>query len=435
MTPPTWSTGLLVVWCLAHLVFQLWFMPAGHEPALADSLGVLCELHQGSDSWHHMIAAYQEGAGGGQANLYTTVVFDREIKATYPPTALLPFVAFEAWGVRPPDWPLALLATSYVAYLLLAGVLVALLWKATAAWGGPDQMHRPLERGGLALAAVLACLTFFPVTQGLSNGQVQLWITLAMGLALLCWLADRRAWSGACLAVAALLKPHYALVLAWGLMRREWGLVSAFCGVAAAAVAVSWWRFGIASHLNYLDVMRFFSTHIELKQSNQSLAGILYRLRGDEGPGVWFPTFDLWTHGALGVFAVALLAAALLLPSRGGWRGDVFDLGIMLASLTLISPIAWRHHYGVFLPLFALAFVYLAASRPAPRVRWGLLAACYLLIGTAWNAPKAPYGSWLGLGDAAMFFGGVAMLALLHGLRREAPLTAGAPEPLPVVRA
>ena len=47
-----------------------------------------------------------------------------------------------------------------------------------------------------------------------------------------------------------------------------------------------------------------------------------------------------------------LIAAAWLAPRRDR-QGSLFDLAIVSVTATAVSPVAWEHHYGILLPLFA----------------------------------------------------------------------------------
>ena len=51
-------------------------------------------------------------------------------------------------------------------------------------------------------------------------------------------------------------------------------------------------------------------------------------------------------------------------------------LGIVVVSLTLASPIAWEHHYGVFLPVFAFMAGVLRRATPKSSRARDLLRIC-----------------------------------------------------------
>jgi hypothetical protein len=60
--------------------------------------------------------------------------------------------------------------------------------------------------------------------------------------------------------------------------------------------------------------------------------------------------------------------------------GGVTDLMILLLSTTMASSIAWEHHYGIMLPMFALVTPALLRLRPCGRWTLGLLVVAYELV-------------------------------------------------------
>src|SRR5262249_27549320 len=153
--------------------------------------------------------------------------------------------------------------------------------------------------------------------------------------------------------------------------------------------------FGLADHLDYLRVLSFMSQHGEGYYPNQSINGLLNRLMSITEPRLYanleffpdrFPPFNPWVYGGTLIAAVLVLLTALFpLPTlrrvrgREGWGRDrVIDFCIMALSATIASPIAWEHHYGILLPVFAV----LLATAPASRGLLTWLAASYVLTST-----------------------------------------------------
>jgi hypothetical protein len=97
----------------------------------------------------------------------------------------------------------------------------------------------------------------------------------------------------------------------------------------------------------------------------------------------------------------------------------VVDFCTMAVSCTVASPIAWEHHYGVLLPVFAVVLV--NALRHRAWLPW--LIASYILasnyfIQTHFLAPTV----W-NVGQSYLLFATWILLALLH-LRPPPPLAA-----------
>jgi alpha-1,2-mannosyltransferase len=130
-----------------------------------------------------------------------------------------------------------------------------------------------------------------------------------------------------------------------------------------------------------------------------------------------FPPYNLWVHAGTVSAFVAILLPALLW--RGGAHDRLLDLCTMLVSVTLASPIAWEHHYGVLLPIFAIV----VASVP-PRRGWIVwLAASYVLVSTFFAASKLLAPSLLNVAQSYRLAGGALLLGLLYLHRRN--LSAG----------
>jgi alpha-1,2-mannosyltransferase len=90
------------------------------------------------------------------------------------------------------------------------------------------------------------------------------------------------------------------------------------------------------------------------------------------------------------------------------------DLSIIFLGLTIASPIAWEHHYGVLLPIFAVL-----VPTALPQKTFGKWTTAYLLVAfllisqkldkltnLLWNSP-------LNFVQSYMFFGALLLLILL----------------------
>ena len=82
------------------------------------------------------------------------------------------------------------------------------------------------------------------------------------------------------------------------------------------------------------------------------------------------------------------------------------------ASVTIASPIAWEHHFAVFLPVYVVAYAALAQSLG----KLILLAASYLLVATYIAAAQLLAPTFLNVLQSYMLFGSLILLALLHAL-------------------
>jgi len=90
----------------------------------------------------------------------------------------------------------------------------------------------------------------------------------------------------------------------------------------------------------------------------------------------------------------------------------------MLVASTMASPIAWHHHYGIFVPMFATALPALMYVRPLGRATAPLFLLSYVAIANCMPNPEGLFWSrWLGLAGSHVFFGGLIFFGLLLALR------------------
>jgi hypothetical protein len=242
----------------------------------------------------------------------------------------------------------------------------------------------------LITASVLAggaTLVFFPATISYVLGQVQTIVNAAIAVALLCWLRRWESGAGVAIAVASLIKPHFALLFLWGAMRRRWrfvtaGLVALVAGTLAA-IAV----FGLAEHWDYVRVLGHIGTRGEALYANQTVNGLLNRLVQPDAHRGW--DFHSYPPPHPVVMAGTLASSALLLvvafwgPRRLGFAGSALDLAVVWLTVTIASPIAWDHHYGGLPPILVLGAG--AAWATGPPWTAYALAAATVITGILWE--------------------------------------------------
>lgn len=378
------------------------------------------------DSWLPMRAALLH-VHRDEAPLYATVFFEERTKFQYPPTSLvlLEPLAHVRGGVA--DRVLNGISLGAVAAVALA--LAALLWRADESLRGAPPS--PVDRAALALLAVVAVLTYYPIVRGVYLGQIQTWIDAAVAGALWLWVAGRERASGVLVALACAIKPTLGGLLLWGLVRREWRFAQGFTLAGAALLGTSLALYGLGDHLGYLEVLGHMSRHGESFHANQSVGGLLHRALGN-GPNLDFEAdafapYHPLVYAGSWLSSLALMAGALVWRRPAGEATRRVDLAIACTTFTLASPIVWEHHYGVLLPVFALALpVALAGGRRPRAVLAAALAGAYVLTSnnfrllnrlaeTAWN-PLQSY----------VLFGGLLLLFVLYALRGRAAQEAGA---------
>ncbi len=276
-----------------------------------------------------------------------------------------------------------------------------------------------------------------------SLGQIQVWINALLAAALLSWMLGRKAVSGVLIGALCLLKPHYGLFVLWAMLRREWRFAAACIAIALAGLAAAAAVFGIANHLDYVRVLSFLSERGEAFYPNHSVNGLLNRLMAMKTPSLIlefenhkFPAYSRLVYGGTLLSSALILSLALFRRMRAGAGGSI-DFATMALSLTMASPIAWEHHYGVLLSVCALLVARLYGRGPQ---LW-LLALAYAVAATYVQAAQALAPTYYNIFlKFYLLFAAIAVLALLHlqktsgrvssicnpiGVPRSAPLLPG----------
>ena len=365
------------------------------------------------DSWRPMRMARDLLADPRDPRLYPELFFERGVKLQYPPTSILfldllhPFA-----GGR---W----LANEVLNGISWLAVLVALLisiWILDRAARGP-----PADRALRVALGLLAGMTFYPLLFGFYLGQVQTWIDALVAGVVLAWLAGRQATAGALTGLVCLIKPQLGLLVVWALLRRRIRFAAGWFAVVAVASLASLLLYGVSNHLDYLEVLSFLGRHGESFNHNQSVNGLVHRLLGNGNNLEWvndFPPFDSRVYAATLATSFVLLVAALF-PGRRAVRSEI-DLCLLIVTATIASPIAWTHHYGVLLPVFALTLPAALEARRGRKLNMTLLALSYLLVANNYRVVNRLFAETsLNFAQSYVFFGGLLLLALLYRLRVE----------------
>src|SRR5262245_14324300 len=388
----------------------------------------------GDDSWGIISAALDYAQKPHATPLYTEIFFNRHIKFQYPPTAL-----FAVAGMRAIDPARIRVDDNYqspppslddllgIAFLALLGFATAALFELRLR---QTQAFTDCSGGLVAVRVVLVAaftLTFYPAVKAFTLGQIQVWINGLFALALLCWMLDRKRTSGALVGRICLIKPHYGVFLLWAALRREWGFAMACAAAGVIGLAASVAVYGFADHIDYVRALSFMSQHGESYYPNQSMNGLLNRLMSVAEPARYgnleffvdrFPPFNWWVYGGTMLAAAVILLAALFHHQRD----RTVDFCTMAVSATVASPIAWEHHYGILLPVFAV----LLATAPASRGRLYWLAASYVLASAFIPATNLLAPTVLNMAQSYLFVAALILLVLLHTWQGRVPIEARA---------
>jgi hypothetical protein len=123
-----------------------------------------------------------------------------------------------------------------------------------------------------------------------------------------------------------------------------------------------------------------------------------------------FPPFNPWIYGATLVTSIAIVAAALFHSGTEADPDRRIDFGTMALSATLASPIAWEHHFGIMLPVFAIMLT--GAIGHPRRLAW--IALSYMLFSNFFAATNLLAATPWNFTQSYLFAAALIALALLH---------------------
>ena len=381
------------------------------------------------DSWGIMAYALAYARSPHTTPLYTEVFFNQRLKFQYPPSSLFA-IAGMLW-LAGPDLVRTSECTGYEVaslndvlgwlFILISAVSAAVLLERGLRQTLPAPSS-PLLVAARGLLVLGFAVTFYPIVKAFTLGQIQIWLNGLFALSLLCWATGWKASSGVLLGLMCLVKPHYGLFVLWAALRREWRFTIACVATGAVGLVASIATFGLTDNVDYLPVFWFLSQHGEVYYPNQSFNGLFNRVMTLIDPNNYdslgfddngFPPFNPWIYAGTLATSLALIGAAILRRGNEGDRDRVFDFCTMGLSVTMASPIAWEHHYGILFPIFAV----LLASVIGHRTRLILLAVSYVVISNFFPASNLLADSVFNMVQSYLLFAALIVLALLHTAR------------------
>jgi hypothetical protein len=405
--------------------------PAGYKETTLNHTWDVLIGHGSDDSWNAMSAALEHFRAEKAEPIYSEVFFEAKIKFQYPPSSLFALMAMQSVApserVRTTDqdiyaWPTLNDMLGWL-FIVLTAAATATLLEIRLRQGCNYADTRTLAALRVAIVAGLT-LTFYPVVKAFSLGQIQVWINGLFALALMCWVTGRQAIAGTLIGVLCLIKPHYALFVLWALLRKRWGFALACTATGSVGLIASVAVFGFANHLDYLPVLSHLAERGESYYPNHSVNGLVNRLMSVSEPALYnnvdwgdFPPFNRLVYWATTISSAAILLAALLRRNRTGDPGRVVDFCTMAVSCTVASPIAWEHHYGVLLPVFAVVLA--SALRNRAWLPW--LVGSYVLASNYFLPTQLLAPTFWNVAQSYLLFATWILLVLLH-LRPPLPL-------------
>ncbi len=418
----TFLNGFLLNSVLVGLSFLLLKLGLLWRGVLSNSL-TLTGLYffrfvQGTDSWGPMLEALR--AHAAHRPIYDTVFFLHHTKFQYPLSSLLPLYALERLGLDEAAILRLLNASSWAAVWVTIAFSAAILIRS-AGNASPSTRGREAHRVLLAVTATLSGLLFFPLIWAYNLGQIQIFLSLLFSAAFYFWISEREIPAGALTGLMILIKPQYGLFAIWFLIRRKVRASAACATIVCAGFFVSAQIFGWHDHLRYLDVLAFLGKRGEAFYENMSVNGLMNRLLLNGNSLQFrrhsFPPYIPVVYAATVITSAFLIGFALLFRFGSGVRGGAEDFAIAAVSMTLASPIAWSHHYGIALPVFTLLAGKLHRLQHA-----GLFALSYLLLSNGWGLTKVLARTpGLNILQSLPLFGVVLLLLVLYKNAQDNP--------------
>jgi alpha-1,2-mannosyltransferase len=408
---------------LINAVLILVFKTAWKETAPHQLTQRFLLVRQGTDSWGLMSEAYLYAQNNPLQPIYSDLFFDKGIKFIYPPSSLLIIALLQKVRNDAGFWLDVFRIISWVFVIIMAIFTLKIFEASLANNGGGNRIAFDTDsfvRTGLVLGLIF---TFYPMIRGYSVGQIQVWINSLFAIIFWCWMKDKKGIAGALTGIICLLKPQYSIILGWGIFRQQWTFVLSFAATLLAGLLVSVSVFGVTDHLDYLRVLSFLSKHGDAYYPNQSINGLLNRLFQNGNILVWqgraWPPFNPWVYGGTLISSIALISMALFWPMKKSEKGSILDFSIVALTCTMASPLAWVHHYGILLPIYAFLLPTLLRRKIFGRITIAYLAISYVLTSNNFAITRALADTPLNIAMSYLLVGGSMVLVCLYLLRNE----------------
>lgn len=257
--------------------------------------------------------------------------------------------------------------------LALYGLALVILVKST----GLDTLKEKIA------PLILLAFLFAPVLFTLYKGQVN--IAILFLLALTYWFYQRGnlAWAGVSLACATMIKVVPGLLIVYFLWKREYVVVWAAMGTIAIIGILGLVIAGPSVHHTFFRSVLPALGAPRPNPSNQSLGGYLSLLLVPNpftscilnSPPLW----KLLTT----LLSLLLIAWIPILSPRAKREGWDLEVSLVVASIPLVSQIAWVDLYTLFLLPYAVLARYLLQGEGG-RIDVALVASSFLLL----NSPR-----------------------------------------------
>jgi alpha-1,2-mannosyltransferase len=379
-----------------------------------------------ADSWKPMISALNYIKQNSGGDLYNAL-FLKGVKFQYPLTSLLLFDLTE----RLTGWSYARITTIlnlisrfavFGTGLISAKILSVILQQNKHL---KNRTYVPYGSLFLYLLVLLLTLMFYPLLRSYILGQIQTILTFLVALSILCWQYKKKAVVGAIIGFICLIKPQLGLLLVWAIIRRQWSMVISAAIVITIFLLISLALYGFDYNVEYLQILSFLSHHGESYYANQSVNGMMNRLMFNGENIVWngkFPAYSPIVYAATVISSLIFILFGLFWNYKSR-NPHLVDFCIVILSMTMASPIAWEHHYGIILPIFVVLSPF--ACYYFSDKRWALLilALGFLLTSQYIENTKYLASTSFNVLQSYLFFGACIILFFLFNVSRKLKLS------------
>jgi len=420
-----WTSILWTVFLLNSVLFSLFLFAVNGEKETAGVYGLrVLQFDAWEDSWGPMYKAILHLREKPDIPIYSELFFAEQTKFQYPLSSLLPLDLLQRIADIAQETLFKVLNMASWGFVILSGIA---LWLILRESHRKTTGAQEISTSSL-IPTVAIAITFYPLAKSYTLGQIQTTITLLVSLSLLAWQWEKTWVAGFLMGICCAIKPQWGAVILWGLLRKEWKFVAAssitFGGLTLASIGM----YGFQNYIDYLPVISFLGKHGESFYPNQSVNGLMNRLLFNGNNLHWlangFPPFNPT------VYVVTVTAAILILGFALFWKmnkkADAIDLALLILSLTISSPIAWEHHYGILLPIFALIAPICVSHKVVGRYTLAYLLIAFFLTSQRLNFTRVFADTYLNFLQSYLFFGAVIVLWLLYRITRSQQLDAPA---------
>lgn len=412
-----WTSILWVVFILNSVVFSLLLFAINGEKETAGVYGLrFLKFDAWQDSWGPMYQAIEHLREHPDVPIYTELFFNQKTKFQYPLSSLVPLDLFQqATDIAQVTLFKVLNIVSWIFVILTGGASWLILRESQRKETGSDEITLA------SLIPVLAItITFYPLAKSYTLGQIQTTITFFVALAILAWQWKKPWVSGILLGACSAIKPQWGVVILWGLLRKEWKFVITSSLTFGILTLIAMGMYGFQNYLDYLPAVSFMGQRGESYFPNQSVNGLVNRLLFNGDNLKWhadsFPPYNPTVYGITVISALLLLGFALIWKMNK--KANAFDLSLLILSLTISSPIAWEHHFGVLIPIFALIAPICVSQKVAGKYTVPILSVAFFLTSQRLDFTRMFADTYFNFLQSYLFFGAITVLWLLYRITK-----------------